>query len=73
MNAQEIKNDLEQYFVKSAASCPYGLPFQATYNQALFDTMPDYIMDIYLASGYRRNGNVIYNMHCSACKASYPY
>jgi arginine-tRNA-protein transferase len=72
MNAQEIKNDLEQYFVKSAASCPYGLPFQATYNQALFDTMPDYIMDIYLASGYRRNGNVIYNMHCSACKACVP-
>ena len=25
-----------------------------------------------LQSGYRRNGNVIYNMHCSGCKACIP-
>ncbi|KPK25096.1 MAG: hypothetical protein AMJ61_12915 [Desulfobacterales bacterium SG8_35_2] len=44
----------------------------AVYNQGLFDTMPDYIMDVYLASGYRRNGNVIYNMHCHKCRACVP-
>jgi len=70
--AERIQEELKQYFVHSSAECPYSLPFQAVYNQALFSTMPDYIMDVYLASGYRRNGNVIYNMHCSGCKACIP-
>lgn len=70
--AERIREELQQYFVHSAIECPYGQPFQAVYNQALFDTMPDFIMDVYLASGYRRNGNVIYNMHCSGCKACVP-
>jgi arginyl-tRNA--protein-N-Asp/Glu arginylyltransferase len=70
--AGRIREELQQYFVHSSIECPYGLPFQAVYNQALFDTMPDFIMDVYLASGYRRNGNVIYNMHCSECKACVP-
>ena len=71
-DAERIREKLQQYFVHSSIECPYGLPFQAVYNQALFDTMPDFIMDVYLASGYRRNGNVIYNMHCSECKACVP-
>lgn len=71
-DAERIREELQQYFVHSSIECPYGLPFQAVYNQALFDTMPDFIMDVYLASGYRRNGNVIYNMHCSECKACVP-
>jgi len=70
--AKRIKDELKQYFVHCSIECPYGLPFQAVYNQALFDTMPDFIMDAYLAAGYRRNGNVIYNMHCSGCKACVP-
>jgi arginine-tRNA-protein transferase len=71
-DAERIREELQQYFAHSSIECPYGLPFQAVYNQALFDTMPDFIMDVYLASGYRRNGNVIYNMHCSECKACVP-
>lgn len=70
--AKSLKEELQQYFVHSAIECPYGLPFKAIYNQGLFDTMPDYIMDVYLASGYRRNGNVIYNMCCPECKACVP-
>jgi arginine-tRNA-protein transferase len=70
--AEPIREELQQYFVHSSIECPYGLPFQAVYNQALFDTLPDFVMDAYLASGYRRNGNIIYNMHCSGCKACIP-
>jgi len=70
--AGSLKEELQRYFVHSAIECPYGLPFQAVYNQGLFDTMPDYIMDVYLASGYRRNGNIIYNMHCPECRECVP-
>jgi arginine-tRNA-protein transferase len=70
--AERIREELEQYFVHSTLKCPYGLPFQAVYNQALINTIPDFIMGAYLASGYRRNGNVIYNMNCSECQACVP-
>jgi arginine-tRNA-protein transferase len=70
--AERIREELEQYFVHSTQKCPYGLPFQAVYNQALINTIPDFIMGAYLASGYRRNGNVIYNMNCSECQACVP-
>jgi arginine-tRNA-protein transferase len=70
--AERIRDELQQHFVHSSIECPYGLPFQAVYNQALFDTVPDFVMDAYLASGYRRNGNIIYNMRCSGCKACIP-
>ena len=70
--AERICEELQQHFAHFSMECPYGLPFQAVYNQALFGTMPDFIMNAYLASGYRRNGNVIYNRHCSGCKACVP-
>ncbi|KPK27672.1 MAG: hypothetical protein AMJ61_04740 [Desulfobacterales bacterium SG8_35_2] len=70
--AERIIKELQQHFVPYSMECPYGLPFLATYNQALFGTTPDFIMNAYLASGYRRNGNVVYNMNCSGCKACIP-
>lgn len=70
--AERIRTELNQYFVDSSTSCPYGLPCRAVYNQALFDTMPDFVMDVYLAAGYRRNGNIIYSMHCPDCQACIP-
>ena len=70
--AERIREELQQYFFHSSTACPYGLPFKAAYNQAFFDTMPDFIMAAYLAAGYRRNGNIIYNMHCSECSACVP-
>jgi len=70
--ALRIKEELQQYFIHSSIECPYGMPYKAIYNQALFDTMPDFLMETYLASGYRRNGNVIYTMNCDQCQACVP-
>lgn len=72
IEALRIKAELEQHFIHSSIECPYGLPFTAVYNQALFDTMPDILMGTYLASGYRRNGNILYSMHCQECHACVP-
>jgi arginine-tRNA-protein transferase len=72
LEAQRIKKELQHYFVQFTTDCPYGLPFQAVYNQAHFDVMPDFIMETYLASGYRRNGNIMYSMHCRECSACTP-
>ena len=72
LDIQRVKEELESYFVESSIDCPYGLPYQAVYHQAHFDTMPDFLMDIYLAAGYRRNGNIIYNMHCPECSGCVP-
>ena len=72
LEALRIKDGLNKYFVHSTVECPYGMPYNAVYNQALFDTMPDFVMGVYLASGYRRNGNIIYSMHCNECQACVP-
>ena len=72
LDLQRIKDELEIYFVESSIDCPYGLQYKAVYHQALFDTLPDFLMNIYLAAGYRRNGNIIYNMHCHECSACIP-
>lgn len=71
-DAERIREELRPYFVHSAIKCPYGLPFTAKYHQALFDLMPDFIMEAYLAAGYRRNGNIVYNMHCAECRKCVP-
>lgn len=70
--AERIRAELQHYFVSSSQECPYGLPRQALYNQAVFATLPDFIMGAYLASGYRRNGNVLYSMRCPECRACIP-
>jgi arginine-tRNA-protein transferase len=72
LEAFRIKDELQKYFVHSSIECPYGMPHNAIYNQALFDTMPDFVMGVYLNSGYRRNGNVIYSMHCNECETCVP-
>jgi len=72
IEALRIKAELEQHFIHSCIDCPYGMPYKAVYNQALFDTMPDFLMGTYLASGYRRNGNILYSMHCKECQACVP-
>ena len=52
--------------------CPYQLPFQATFYQALFGPLTDHIMELFLAAGYRRNGNSLYTMRCPSCSACVP-
>ena len=70
--ADQVRAELRLYFVHSSQECPYGYPFQALYRQATFGSLPDFIMAAYLASGYRRNGNVIYTMRCPECRACIP-
>ncbi len=67
-----LESHLEQYFVEMAVACPYHLPREAVFYQALFAPLPDRTMELFLASGYRRNGNCLYTMHCPGCKECIP-
>jgi len=64
--------DLDRYFSDSTSKCPYGLPYKAVYRQARFDGIPEPIMELLLAAGYRRNGNSFYTMRCLGCSACIP-
>lgn len=68
----QLESQLERYFVEMAVECPYHLPREAVFYQALFGPLPDRTMEIFLASGYRRNGNCLYTMHCPNCRACVP-
>lgn len=52
--------------------CPYLLPYTATFYQALFGPITDHIMELFLAAGYRRNGNSLYTMRCVDCNRCVP-
>ncbi len=73
-NARELRIDseLEQYFVDISVGCPYGLERLAVYHQAVFASMGDEQLGMFLANGYRRNGNCIYSMRCPDCSACVP-
>ena len=64
--------EYDRYFVDVASECPYGLPRLAIYHQALFGWLDEPAMGEFLAHGYRRNGNCLYNMHCPSCSACIP-
>lgn len=63
---------VDRYFVELMIDCPYGLPYQACFYQALFSTLTERQMEVFLAAGYRRNGNCLYTMHCRGCRACVP-
>jgi arginine-tRNA-protein transferase len=67
-----ISEQLEQYFVDISTECPYGLPYRAVYHQALLGPLDPATMGMFLANGYRRNGNCMYNMHCPDCASCVP-
>ena len=67
-----IQDNLEPYFVDLRTGCPYGLPKVATFHQAIFGPLNERIMELFLAAGYRRNGNCLYTMRCAACSACVP-
>lgn len=69
---REIRGRVEPYFLDLQTSCPYGLPFVATFHQAVFHPIDQRIMELFLAAGYRRNGNCLYTMHCVGCSACIP-
>ena len=67
-----IKPRLNQYFAEMAVECPYNLPHDAVFYQSLFTPVSDRLMELFLASGYRRNGNCLYTMRCRDCMACIP-
>lgn len=67
-----IRSKVEPYFIDLQTTCPYGLPFVATFHQAMFCPIDQRIMELFLAAGYRRNGNCLYNMRCAGCSACIP-
>jgi len=67
-----IQPDLEKYFFNIPMACPYHLPHQAIYRQALMNRVPDQIMAGYMAAGYRRSGNCLYTMVCPTCQSCVP-
>ncbi len=67
-----IKPRLDRFFAEMAVECPYHLPHDAVFYQALFSPLADRVMELFLASGYRRNGNCLYAMHCPDCISCIP-
>ena len=68
----KIPQGLEQFFMNAAAECPYGLQKRAIYHQGVLGRIDDHTMGEFLAQGYRRNGNCMYNMRCPGCSRCVP-
>lgn len=69
---RKLRSHFDDYFVEMAVECPYHLPYTAIFKQALFGPVPERIMELFLANGYRRNGNCLYTMRCQDCAACVP-
>ncbi len=69
---RQLESQLDPFFAEIAVDCPYHLPHDARFYQALFSPLSDRMMELFLASGYRRNGNCLYTMHCPDCSACIP-
>ncbi|MDP3478829.1 MAG: arginyltransferase [Desulfoprunum sp.] len=67
-----IRSRVDSYFMNLRTACPYGLPYVATFHQAMFCPLDQRIMELFLAAGYRRNGNCLYTMRCVGCSACVP-
>jgi len=63
---------IEHLFIDIDIGCPYGLPYAATFHQATFAPLSERAMELFLAAGYRRNGNCLYTMRCRDCSACVP-
>jgi len=67
-----LSSIFEEFFSDIKVECPYGLPETAVFRQAMFGNLTTDVMEFFLASGYRRNGNYIYTMACGDCDACIP-
>ncbi len=63
---------LNKFFYNITVRCPYNQPFAATFYQGVSGPLPDRAMELFLAAGYRRNGNYLYTMHCAECEKCIP-
>lgn len=67
-----IYRRVKDLFISIDIGCPYGLPHRATFHQATFAPLNERAMELFLCSGYRRNGNWLYDMCCAECSACVP-
>jgi len=67
-----LQSRIEHLFVNIDIGCPYGLPHVATFHQATFAPLSERTMELFLAAGYRRNGNCLYDMRCHDCMSCLP-
>ncbi len=67
-----LHSRVQHLFIDIDIDCPYGLPSVATFHQASFAPLGERAMELFLAAGYRRNGNCLYNMACRDCAACIP-
>lgn len=54
------------------AECPYGLSAEAVYQYGFFPRLPEDFLSFFLETGFRRNGNCLYNMTCPDCSGCVP-
>ncbi|MEN8142448.1 MAG: arginyltransferase [Thermodesulfobacteriota bacterium] len=69
---QPFLDSLNQHLQDFTTHCPYGLDHKAVYRMARFGMIPEDIMELLLAAGYRRYGNTIYTMCCEGCRGCVP-
>lgn len=67
-----LYDHLRNYFISIDINCPYDQPYVATFHQATFAPLGERAMELFLAAGYRRNGNCLYDMRCARCRACIP-
>ena len=67
-----LQSRIEHLFIDIDIGCPYGRPCVATFHQATFAPLSERAMELFLAAGYRRNGNSLYTMRCRDCSACTP-
>ncbi len=64
-----LEKKIDHFFLNVETDCPYGMPYRAVFHQAFFAPVDEHIMELFLAVGYRRNGNCLYTMRCPECSA----
>jgi len=67
-----LESKVDRLFFDVDVGCPYGLQSIATFHQAIFAPLGERTMELFLASGYRRNGNCLYSMRCGDCSDCIP-
>jgi arginyl-tRNA--protein-N-Asp/Glu arginylyltransferase len=63
---------VEHLFIDIDINCPYGLQKVASFHQATFAPLSERVMELFLAAGFRRNGNCLYSMRCPDCSSCTP-
>lgn len=69
---RNLLTDLALHLKNVPVKCPYGFQRQAIYRMARLPAIPEEIMGILLAAGFRRYGDTVYTMGCENCRSCVP-